>query len=101
MRGPTLPTRRFSLGKAGLPIKIIALCFLGPFSSYRSISLLFSFSTRCSRPLQFFPIAKIVEPSTMQWSIVMYIGVLTIAVVYYFVGSGRKIYLAPVPLIHH
>ena len=30
VRGQSLPARRFNLGKAGMPVNIIALCYLGP-----------------------------------------------------------------------
>lgn len=76
-----MPPRRWSLGKWGLPVNIAALCYLAP---------IYVFS--------FFPVALPVVAASMNWAIVMYVGIMGIAVVYYVV-HGRKVYLAPVALV--
>jgi amino acid transporter len=81
VRGEALPERRWSLGKWGLPINIAALCFLAPIYVFT-----------------FFPLATPVDPSTMNWSVVMYAGILGFAAIYYVV-HGHKVYTAPVSLV--
>lgn len=81
IRRQPFPARRWSLGKWGLPINAAALSFLIP---------IFVFS--------FFPVAQPVDPSTMNWSIVMYAGIVGFATVYYFV-YGHKVYVPPVALV--
>lgn len=76
--GPELPARRWSLGKFGLAINIAALVFLTP---------LIFFLT--------WPLFKDVDASTMNWSSVMLVGVLIIAMIYY-IFKGRKEYVGPV-----
>jgi len=78
LSGPALPARRWSLGKFGLAINIAALMFLTP---------LIFFLT--------WPLGKDVKPSTMNWSSVMLVGTLIIAMIYYVV-KGRKEYVGPV-----
>lgn len=78
LTGPELPARRWSLGKWGLTINIAALVFLTP---------LIFFLT--------WPLATPVTAAGMNWSSVMLVGVLTIAMVYYFF-KGRKEYAGPV-----
>lgn len=65
-RGESLPPCRWSLGRYGMAINIASMAFLLP---------MFVFA--------FFPIAVPVEPDTMNWGIVMFAGVCTIAGVYY------------------
>ncbi|RMZ11000.1 hypothetical protein D0860_03574 [Hortaea werneckii] len=79
--GAPLPTRRWSLGRYGLAINIIAVCFVLP---------LFVFA--------FFPLTKEVDRETLNYASVMFIGVLCIALVYY-VFRGRNLYVGPVALI--
>ncbi|KAK3679102.1 hypothetical protein LTR37_021443 [Vermiconidia calcicola] len=81
IRGQALPISRWSLGKWGLPINVAALCFLAPI-------LVFSF----------FPLATPVEAETMNWAVVIYVGVMGFATIYYFV-YGHKVYLPPVALV--
>jgi amino acid transporter len=81
IRGEPLPPRRWSLGKWGMPINIASLCFLAP---------LFVFA--------FFPLATPVVPSTMNWGIVMFGGIILLATVYYLIW-GRKQYVPPVALV--
>ena len=80
-KGEPLPKSRFSLGRWGMVVNILALCFLAP---------IFVFS--------FFPPATPVEPSTVNWAIVIYSGILGFATIYYFV-RGHKDYVAPVALV--
>lgn len=79
--GAPLPPRRWSLGKYGLAINIAAVCFILP---------LFVFA--------FFPLTKQVNRETLNYASVMFIGVLSIAVVYYLV-KGKHVYDGPVALI--
>lgn len=81
--GKPLPTRRFSLGRAGVAINIASMIFLLP---------LFVFA--------FFPLATPVQPDTMNWGILMFGGLILSATVYYIV-LGRKQYVAPVTLVKH
>jgi choline transport protein len=79
--GAPLPPRRWSLGKAGLAINIVAVCFILP---------LWFFA--------FWPTATPVTAETMNWASVIFMGVLSIAVVYYL-AKGRREYDGPVALI--
>lgn len=78
-RGIELPPRRWTLGKAGLPLNIGAICFL---------LLMYVFT--------FFPIAKAgLAPETMNWSVAMYGGVVILSCIYYLV-TARHHYTGPV-----
>ena len=79
--GQGLPPRRWSLGKLGLPVNVIALCFL------------LTIWVFC-----FFPVSTPVTASTMNWNVVINGGVMILAVIYYFVHS-RKVYTGPVVLV--
>jgi amino acid transporter len=81
IRGQPLPPHKWSLGRFGMAINIGALCFLLP---------VFVFA--------FFPLTSTVEPDTMNWCVVMYGGILIIAVVYYAL-RGRHYYIPPVALV--
>ncbi|OQE27577.1 hypothetical protein PENSTE_c004G04882 [Penicillium steckii] len=81
IRGEPLPPHRWTLGRFGMAINIGALCFLLP---------VFVFA--------FFPLTSTVEPDTMNWCVVMYGGLLIIAVLYY-VFRGRYHYIPPVALV--
>ncbi|KAN0082207.1 Amino acid permease domain containing protein [Elaphomyces granulatus] len=81
LRGEPLPRRRWSLGKFGLPINIASLIFLMP---------MFVFS--------FFPLVTPVDTTTMNWSIVMYAGVIGFATGYYIL-YGRHKFIPPVALV--
>lgn len=81
MRGRPLPDSHFSLGRWGIPVNILALCYLAP---------VFVFS--------FFPAATPVTPSTMNWAIVMFTGIMGFATIYY-VAVGHKHYVPPVALV--
>ncbi|KAK0849254.1 hypothetical protein LTR03_005335 [Friedmanniomyces endolithicus] len=81
LSGQPLPSRRWSLGRAGMPINIAALVFLTP---------LFVFA--------FFPLATPVTPASMNWGIAMFGGVIVLATIYYAI-EGRKSYTPPVMLL--
>lgn len=81
IRGEPLPEHRWSLGKWGMAINIAALAYLCP---------VFVFA--------FFPLTSTVTPVTMNWSIVMYAGVIIFATAYYWLG-GRHKFVAPVALV--
>ncbi|EKG20960.1 Amino acid/polyamine transporter I [Macrophomina phaseolina MS6] len=73
-----LPPARFSLGKWGLPLNIFSL-----------------FYVTMATTVGFFPVMKQVTVQTMNWSSVVYAGVMAIAMVAYFCG-GRQRYKGPV-----
>lgn len=79
--GAPLPPHRWSLGKYGLWINIAALLFLLPVWCFA-----------------FWPLATPVTAESMNWSSVMFCGIMVIAVVYYFV-KGRHEYSGPVVLV--
>ena len=81
LRGQPLPPRRWSLGRYGLAINIGALAFLLP---------IFIFAM--------FPLSAKVEPETMNWSVVMYGGMIIFSTAYYWLG-GRHNYIPPVVLV--
>jgi len=81
IRGQPLPYSRWSLGKLGAPINVIALCYL---------CAIYVFA--------FFPVATPVEAESMNYAIVIFGGIIVFAVVYYFV-YGRKQYIPPVALV--
>lgn len=70
-----LPARRWSLGRLGLAVNVIAVCFVLP---------LFVFA--------FFPLTEEVDLETLNYASVMFVGVLLIALVYYLV-RGRNLYV--------
>lgn len=81
VRGEPLPPRRWSLGKYGLAINIASLVFLTPIWFFA-----------------FWPLATPVEPSTMNWAVLMYGAVIVWALVYYAVW-GRHSYVGPVTIV--
>lgn len=81
LRGEPLPPRRWSLGRFGMAINIAAMAFLIP---------IFIFA--------FFPLQTPVQKETMNWSIVMYSGMIIFATVYYWV-KGRHNFIPPVALV--
>ena len=78
LRREPLPPARWSLGRWGMACNVIALVFLVAF---------FIFA--------FFPLATPVTPQTMNWSIVMFMGIVIFATIYY-VMYGRHYYIPPV-----
>lgn len=81
LRREPLPSARWSLGRAGMAVNIIALVFLVAFFVF------------C-----FFPTATPVQPDTMNWNIVMFGGIFVWATVFY-VAKGRKVYIPPVRIV--
>jgi len=79
--GKPLPARRWSLGKYGLGINIAAFLFVLP---------LWFFT--------FWPLATPVLTSTMNWSSVIFFGVLGVAMVYYLIRARHE-YTGPVALV--
>jgi hypothetical protein len=75
--GRRLPDARYSLGKWGTLVNILALIYLSPV-------LVFSFFPSSPKP----------TPSTMNWAIVMVGGVVLLATIYY-IFWGRKLYTPP------
>ena len=81
LSGAKLPPSRFSLGRFGVAINIIALCFLAVFFTF-----------------QFFPAKPNPGPSDMNWSSVIWTSVFIFFMTYYaFVG--KKTYLGPVTTV--
>ena len=77
-RQEPLPHARWSLGKLGLPINIIAILYV------------------CETGIvSFFPVFAQVTATTMNWSVVMFAGVFAIAAADYAL-RGRKKYRGPV-----
>jgi choline transport protein len=79
----TLPLCRWSLGRAGIAINIIALLYAA-----------FAFFW-C-----FWPSTTPVDLDTVNWSPVMFVGVMVIAMVL-FVFRGRKVYQGPVVTVEN
>lgn len=79
--GPSLPPRRWSLGRWGAIINIMALCFLG-------VVWIFSF----------FPLTEIVTTQTMNWNSAMFVTIVIVAMAYYFL-KARHEYVGPVMLV--
>lgn len=82
IRGPALPYARWSLGKFGIPINMLAIAYV-----------------ITAAAASFFPVTASVEPTTMNWSIVMFAGVSFIATIDYLV-RGRKKYVPPAVRVH-
>lgn len=81
LRGEPLLPSRFNLGRAGIVINAIALCFL---------SLAFIFL--------FFPAAPHPTPQNMNWSCLMYGFILCFSLIYYYIW-GRHNYVGPVEYV--
>jgi choline transport protein len=81
VRGPALPSSRWSLGRYGLAINVGAVLYL-------SIVWVFVF----------FPQSKDVTLNTMNWNVVIFVGTMLFSVVYYF-AYGHKRYMSPVALV--
>lgn len=79
-REPLLPSR-FSLGRGGIVVNALALCFL---------ALAFVFL--------FFPAAPHPSPASMNWSCLMFGSILAFSLVYYWV-RGRFEYVGPVEYV--
>lgn len=81
LRGDPLPPSRFNLGKAGNAVNVVALCFLAVFWLF-----------------QFFPAAPSPAPSEMNWSCVIWTGVLVFFMTYYAFW-GRHNYVGPIAYV--
>lgn len=81
LRGQPLPHHRWTLGRYGMAVNIGALCFLLPIYIFA-----------------FFPLYTKVTPETMNWGVVMYVGVIGSASIYYCV-RGRHHFIPPVALV--
>lgn len=81
IRGEPLPPHRWTLGRFGMAINIAALAFLLP---------VFVFA--------FFPLTSTVDAESMNWCVVMYCGIIIIAILYY-IFRGRHYYIPPVALV--
>lgn len=82
LRHQPLPPSRWSLGKFSLPVNLFAF-------TYSCFAIIFV----C------FPVTTPIDPgANMNWAIVMFSGVLLIALVYYFL-HGRKVYEGPVVFV--
>lgn len=68
----------FKLGAAGVPVTILAIMF-------STIGIIFSF----------FPPTVQVTPESMNWSVVVFFGVMVISVVFWMV-HGRSVYEGPI-----
>jgi choline transport protein len=79
--GPNLPTRRWSLGRWGALVNIVALCFLCVFWIF-----------------SFFPPTKVVTTTTMNWNCLMFAIIIVVAALYYLV-KARHEYVGPVMLV--
>jgi hypothetical protein len=77
LKGRELPQARYSLGKWGIFVNIVALLYVAP---------IFVFS--------FFPSAPNPTAANMNWAILMVGGVALLATIYYIIW-GRKQYLPP------
>lgn len=81
LRGESLPHHRWTLGRYGLAVNLGALAFLLP---------VFIFA--------FFPLSTPVTRETMNWSVVMYVGVIGSASLYYW-ARGQHHFIPPVALV--
>ncbi|KAJ5155229.1 hypothetical protein N7492_008032 [Penicillium capsulatum] len=81
LRGQPLPHHRWTLGRFGMVVNIGALCFLLPIYIFA-----------------FFPLYSNVTRETMNWGVVMYIGVIISASIYYW-ARGRHHFIPPVALV--
>lgn len=76
-----MPVAKWSLGKLGLPINILACAY--------SWTVFF---------WSFWPSTSAVTPQSNNWASAMFIGVLVLATANYFLGA-RKRYTGPVALV--
>ncbi|KAF2204121.1 amino acid transporter [Delitschia confertaspora ATCC 74209] len=73
-----IPTARWSLGKFGIPINVVGLCYC-----------IFCFFW------SFWPNERHVNPQNFNWSVVLFMGVFFISLLMYII-RGRKVYRGPV-----
>ncbi|KAL9000493.1 MAG: hypothetical protein Q9169_000786 [Polycauliona sp. 2 TL-2023] len=79
--GDPLPACRWSLGRSGLAVNIASLIFMTP--------VLF---------FAFWPAVTPVEPASMNWSVVMFFGVVIWSLIYYYIWA-RHSYVGPVRVV--
>ena len=77
LRGEPLPPRKWTLGRYGMPINLVAF-----------IALLVFFVW------SFFPVATPVVLSTMNWGVLIFCSVMIFSTIYYLV-YGKKTYTPP------
>ena len=80
IRRQPLPPRRWTLGRFGFAVNLGALLFLTP---------LWFFS--------FWPVRTPVTAATMNWAVMMYVGIIIVAVTFY-VFKARHVYVGPAML---
>jgi choline transport protein len=97
MTGYKLPKTRFPLGRLGLPINILALCFL--WLAFVLVSLVVIVTQRLQTPTDtmqvFFPSEPNPTASSMNWSCLIFGAVMVFAMVWFAVRQ-RSIYKGPV-----
>ena len=81
LRGEPLPPSRWTMGRWTLPVNVLALSYI-----------LFAIVMTC------FPLYRDVTPKSMNWSSVVFSGVVVFALICYVV-HGRKVYNGPVVLV--
>jgi amino acid transporter len=81
LRGKTLPPSRFSLGRAGIFVNIVAMCFL-----------VLTFV------MLFFPAVPDPNAQSMNWTVLIYGAAVVFALVYYYVGARHK-WVGPVTYV--
>lgn len=79
--GKPLPERRWSMGRAGIVVNLIALAFLS-----------------CIWVFLFFPQQTPVTLGTMNWNVLINGGVMILAFAYY-IFYGQRVYTGPVVLV--
>jgi hypothetical protein len=81
IKGETLPPSRFSLGRAGLPVNIIAVLFL-----------------LLAYVMLFFPAAPHPNAAGMNWTILIYGSTIIFSLAYYYLYARYK-YVGPVTYV--
>jgi choline transport protein len=81
LKGEALPPSRFSLGRAGLPVNLIAVAFL-----------------LLAYVMLFFPAAPHPTPESMNWTILIYGSAIIFSLAYYYIYARHK-YVGPVTYV--
>jgi choline transport protein len=81
IQGQPLPPSRFTLGRAGLPVNIAAMCFLA-----------------LAYVMLFFPSAPNPTAASMNWTILIYGVALMFGLIYYYFRARHR-YVGPVEYI--
>jgi amino acid transporter len=82
LRGEPLPPSRWSMGRAAIPMNVIALLYI-------TFALIMSF----------FPVARVVTPSSMNWSVLVWGCIVGFSTLTYFY-HGRHVYKGPVVYVN-